>query len=474
MLTTLSLNERGPGLALALVTVTLAGACGETSAPPPPVAHVQIVPDSPTVGVRDTIRFGAILTDASGHTLTGRLVTWTSLAPVTLSIDSGGLAFGLRKGTAGIRATAEGKTATVTATVRFVFALVANGTDYSCGVTTGHQAFCWGGNSQGQLGTGIVGDTSLPALVADSGPITGLSGNKSSGTGRHTCALQSSASATCWGTNIYGELGDASYAPSAVPVQVSAITSLAAIAVGNAHSCALSSLGKAYCWGWNADGQLGTGDTTTRDSPVAVVGGLVFTTLALGTYHSCGIAASSHVYCWGGNPDREYGIDTTGASLVPHLASDTLLFGRIAAGTYHSCGLTTDGRAFCWGGNHEGQLGTGDTASALTPQPVAGGHLYAEIAAGSYHTCAVATTGTTYCWGYNATSQLGIPSTTQLSRIPVATFGSIGFVGLSAGYGHTCGLTSGGDLYCWGDNSAGQLGNGTRIGGPTPVMVSSP
>ena len=474
MLIKLTPHERRPWLAISVATVTLAAACGETSAPPPAVAHIQIVPDSPTVGVRDTTRFVAILSDASGHTLTGRVVTWTSSAPVTLGIDSGGLAFGLRKGTVEIRATAEGKTASVTATVRFMFALVANGTNYSCGVTTGHQAFCWGGNDQGQLGTGIAGDTSLPALVADSVPITGLSGNKSSGSGRHTCALQSSDNATCWGTNVYGELGNASYAPSAVPVQVSSISGLVGIAVGNAHSCALSSLGEAFCWGWNADGQLGTGDTTTRDSPAAVGGGLVFTTLALGTYHSCGIAASGHLYCWGGNPDREYGIDTAGASLVPHLASDSLLFKQITAGTYHSCGLTNDGRAFCWGGNHEGQLGTGDTASALTPQPVAGGRLYAEIAAGSYHTCAVATTGTTYCWGYNVTSQLGVPATTQLSRIPVATLGSIRFVGLSAGYGHTCGLTSGGDLYCWGDNSVGQLGNGTLSGGPSPVLVSSP
>jgi alpha-tubulin suppressor-like RCC1 family protein len=458
-----------------LTGLCVALACSEPAGSPPPVAHVEIVPGAPIVGVRDTFRLTAVLTDAGGHVLTGRAIAWTSLAPGTIAIDSGGLARGLLKGTGVVRAIAEGRSAEASITVRYIFAHIGAGTNYTCATTSGDEGFCWGANDRGQLGTGTAIDTAAPALINGDPSITVVMGNRTSGFGRHTCALDRANGVLCWGDNALGQLGRGGNTPSPTPVPVSGLASPVTVATGNAHSCAVSSTGAASCWGWNNDGQLGAGDTTTRSTPAVVTGGLTFVAVSPGSVHTCGIVSAGYVYCWGGNPNREYGVDTTGASLVPHLVSPVLHFSRIAAGTYHTCGLTTTGAAYCWGGNVEGQLGTGDTASALTPQPVLGGRAYVDIVSGSYHTCAIATSGLTYCWGYNATDQLGVSaSTTFQSPMPVQVSSSVVFSSLTAGYGHTCGLTTTGDIYCWGDNRRGQLGDGTLTGGPSAVKVSSP
>lgn len=467
---------------LVFVTLTVFGgmaACHDSTAPAAQtVASIRLVPDSPTVGVLDTLRITALPLDAAGNVVSGKHVSWSVETPGTLTIDSTGLARGLQKGSVTIRVTVDSQVATAGVTVRYLFAQLGAGTDYTCAVTTGHQAFCWGANSEGQLGTGSTfTDTVVPVLVDTSSPVLEIRGNESSGGERFTCALHGSLQAECSGLNGEGELGDGSFGGlSATPQAVAGGLAFSRVEVGNVHACALGTTGAAYCWGYNSSGQLGVGDTLNRDAPTLVTGGLQFSEISLGTYNTCAIRADDQTaYCWGANPNQEYGVDTTGASLVPRLVSDTLHFAHITSGTYHACGITTDGRALCWGGNHEGQLGWGDTSSSVTPVPVAGGYTFTSIASGTYHSCAVATGGTTYCWGYNATSQLGVSSgTTGQSYTPVALAGSLKFTQLSGGYGHTCGVTTTHDLYCWGDNSEGQLGHGHISGGPTPVQVTSP
>jgi alpha-tubulin suppressor-like RCC1 family protein len=149
---------------------------------------------------------------------------------------------------------------------------------------------------------------------------------------------------------------------------------------------------------------------------------------------------------------------------------------QVAAGDMHSCGVTTDNRAFCWGYNAEGRLGDGTTTDRLKPVAVAGGLQFTRVGINRV-SCGVTTTGKGYCWGPNNVGQLGDGTTTNRSR-PAAVSGGLEFREISPGSNaetdHVCGLTTGGKVYCWGENMFGQLGDGTTENSSTPVPIDDP
>ncbi len=145
----------------------------------------------------------------------------------------------------------------------------------------------------------------------------------------------------------------------------------------------------------------------------------------------------------------------------------------ITAGSYHACAITSGGGLMCWGANYSGQLGDGTTTDRLTAVPVVGlASGVAALAAGEGHTCAVMSSGAVKCWGGNEAGQLGDGSTTQ-SLTPVDVVGlPTGVRAIAAGWGgHTCAITAEGGVRCWGNNGAGQLGDGTMTSSLTPVDV---
>jgi hypothetical protein len=143
----------------------------------------------------------------------------------------------------------------------------------------------------------------------------------------------------------------------------------------------------------------------------------------------------------------------------------------ISAGFDNACAVTTSGAAYCWGDNSNGQLGNGSTTNSLVPVAVTGlSSGVASISAGNGLTCAVTTSGAAYCWGWNGEGDLGIGSTTG-SLVPVAVTGlSSGVASISAGFLHTCAVTTSGAIYCWGHNSNGELGNGSTTKSMVPVL----
>ena len=143
----------------------------------------------------------------------------------------------------------------------------------------------------------------------------------------------------------------------------------------------------------------------------------------------------------------------------------------VTVGTDHSCALGADRRAYCWGGNASGQLGDGTEVDRVRAAPVAGSRRFGAIAAGAAHSCGVAAGGgDVYCWGRNRDGQLGDGSTESRSG-PARVASRQRFVSVTAGLAHTCALTAGGAAYCWGSNDAGQLGDGTSESRSAPVRV---
>ena len=180
------------------------------------------------------------------------------------------------------------------------------------------------------------------------------------------------------------------------------------------------------------------------------------------------------------------GMAYTLAATTPSLDSATsapfdvhVTFRSVEAGYVHSCGVTVSGAAYCWGDNSMGQLGDGAPASPWyrsSPAPVGGGLgglgglQFTMISAGVWHTCGVTTSGGAYCWGDNLFGQLG-DGTTEGRATPTPVAGGLRFLRLSAGSRHTCGITTSGAAYCWGDNQNAQLGDGTTDRRVTPVPV---
>jgi alpha-tubulin suppressor-like RCC1 family protein len=283
----------------------------------------------------------------------------------------------------------------------------------------------------------------------------------------HTCAASVAGAAYCWGSNGSGQLGDGTDSNRFTPVAVAGGLVFQSISAGLSHTCGVTTSGAAYCWGFNDGGQLGDGTFGSRTSPVAVSGGLVFQAISAGSYrHTCGLTTGGAAYCWGENDDGQLGGSPAGSHRnSPALVSGSLVFQAISAGFQYACGLTTSGAAYCWGNNYLGRLGDGTDSSRFTPVAVAGGLVFQSISAGYYHTCGVTTSGAAYCWGNNLDGQLGgVTHPATFSSTPVAVSGGLVFQAISASagfYSHTCGLTTGRAAYCWGDNDYGQLGNGT-------------
>jgi alpha-tubulin suppressor-like RCC1 family protein len=232
-------------------------------------------------------------------------------------------------------------------------------------------------------------------------------------------------------------------------------------------TCAVTTQGGGYCWGslatTVADGN-GAYARPIYDIPGAVPDGLNWAGISIGGEHACGLAADGAAYCWGANYNGQLGNGGTTGSSAPMAVAGGLKFKAVAAGVTHTCGLAISGAAYCWGNNVAGQLGNGATGYVnSTPVAVSGGLTFATVAAGNQYSCGLTTSGAAYCWGENDFGELGTGDTT-FSLVPVAVSGALVFVALSTGFFHACGLARDGTAYCWGGNFAGELGNGSAAG----------
>jgi alpha-tubulin suppressor-like RCC1 family protein len=323
---------------------------------------------------------------------------------------------------------------------------------------------------------------------------------------RHACGITTNGSAYCWGYAAYAQLGDGSYALQSPldPVAVAGGITFKSISAGDSHTCGVAMDGAAYCWGFNQYGELGNGsvqgdgclsDNVVCNRPQKVVGNLSFASVSAGSPVTCGLTTAGSAYCWGQNAWGGLGAGTTtgpeqcggwlaDCSTRPVAVAGGRSFTAIAAMSYAACGLSTDRLMYCWGIDNLGVGPTSDDCFPFTvgecstvPRPIGGGWQFTTLSAAYGQACATTANGAAYCWGSKCTTCIsgGAPYDNGWEFVPAPSLvpGGLNFAMVSAGpTSHSCGVTVQGELYCWGDNSAGQLGNGNRTSSFVPVKVS--
>ena len=271
-----------------------------------------------------------------------------------------------------------------------LFTQIASGSEYTCGLARTRRAYCWGANYIGQLGNNSSGRRAnwlVPTAVAGELIFTRIVPGDD-----HTCGLTGAGRAYCWGRNTEGELGDGTKTDRLVPTAVAGGRTFALITAGYDHTCGLTSAGIGYCWGRNTHGEIGDSTTIGRVTPTAVAGGRIFTQIAGGGAHTCGLTSSGHAYCWGFNYDGRVGDSTqNNIRLAPTPVAGRLTFTQIVTGSDQTCGLTKAGAAYCWGSIADDQLGDGGKpratrATRLVPTAIAGGLRFRSLSAGKFHT----------------------------------------------------------------------------------------
>ncbi|MCI0859947.1 MAG: RCC1 repeat-containing protein, partial [Chloroflexi bacterium] len=176
--------------------------------------------------------------------------------------------------------------------------------------------------------------------------------------------------------------------------------------------------------------------------------------MAARSAHTCAITAAGGVTCWGSNADGQLGDGTSLDRISPvNVTGLTSSMTSLTAGSSHTCGLTEAGAVKCWGKNFDGQIGDGGTTGRRSPVNVVGLTSGAiSVGAGSNHTCAVTATGGVRCWGNNSDGQLGDGTTTD-RRAPVDVVGlAEGVISVAVGTNYSCAVTVTGSIQCWGVN----------------------
>lgn len=337
-----------------------------------------------------------------------------------------------------------------------VLALAA-GVGHSMAVAADGQLMAWGENLAGQLGISVVTDRTLPSTPTGFANVTQVAAGF-----RHSLALQSDGSVWAWGYNLGGQLGDGSIDSRTSPLRLSAPTDAVQVSAGLLHSLARRRDGTVWSWGFNGDGQIGTGNLNERRNPGAVPGLFGMTHVSAGLSFSLAVRSDGTVWAWGKNDDGQLGDGTTTRRQNPVQVVDVPRIVAVAGGTRHSLALAADGTVWAWGDQTSGKLGNGaNTAGAYRPGPVAGLSNVIAIAAGSSHSAALRADGTVWVWGSNVLGQLGRTDWNIDQTLPVQLQGVTQAVSIAAGALHTVVVRSDGTVWTSGNNTEGNLGDGT-------------
>lgn len=371
--------------------------------------------------------------------------------------------------------------------------------DDTCALLSDKTVRCWGQNLFGQLGVGTDvldgsfdgAPYSVPVAVPGRTAIDEVATGDYFAENMWACARSGNTNLQCWGSNHYAQLGlgDAATTdnlphPNGAPIM--GLPSATQFSLAGGHSCALQPSGKIECWGDNVDFGLGrevlddAGDSIQYLPTADFVdgGGNDYTHVVSGEAQTCALTQTGGVDCWGWNSYGQLGRADAGyAELEPHSVDNLSEVTQLVGGQDFYCALTSSGAVMCWGQNSLGQLGEADASAStglVAPVVLPAGRKATLIGAGQQTGCALLDDATLWCWGDNTAGELGsdldaATSSSTAQQVPIT--GKI--TQIAGGRAHMCVLLEGGSMQCWGSNVSGELGRGVGDGG-LPDSVAHP
>ena len=339
---------------------------------------------------------------------------------------------------------------------------IATGGYSACALLDDATAECWGYNFSGSLGDNVhttTADTDVPYPVK---PFNLSNVVEISAGSTHNCALKANGNVWCWGTNIFGELGDGTNYYTKKPNIVPGIENAIDIDINYSTSCAVIAGGSVKCWGLNIGNIFGD-NSEENLSPRTIPNLSNVKEIYVARSFNCALLENNDLQCWGDNSIGQMGVGYISPENSPYVdaivASDVKDF---AIGSSNACYLDFDNNYFCWGSNNYGQVGDDSGRPVLSPKLIL--TEVKEIPENiTYHQCVAMINKSVMCWGYNPYDELGVNDNIAHNYPVVATeVAQNDYSQIEVGYYHTCTLSEGtGVVQCWGANDHGQVGNGS-------------
>ncbi|MDH5718124.1 MAG: DUF4215 domain-containing protein, partial [Spirochaetia bacterium] len=371
---------------------------------------------------------------------------------------------------------------------------ISAGFYHSLAIKTDGTLWAWGKNFSGRLGDGTTTDRYAPVQIGSA-----TNWNYISAGGFHSMALNSNGEIYAWGYNAYGQLGNGSVSNLLIPTKIGT-AAWVDISCGENFSTGIQSDGTLWAWGRNNYGQLGDNSTVNVTTGPAKIGTLTtWIKVSAGAFHVIALQSSggnTTLWSWGNNEYGQLGqniaIDAgsacaSGNNCILSPAQESTLsnnWQNIDAGGFHNMATQSDGTLWVWGFNGWGILGNGTQTHERQPIKPWNNNTWNIISAGAYHSTAILNDGMILLWGWGRDGQLGdgdmitwlIPTTVSyLNKMIIP--GQIGtnntWQSISTGGSHTLAIKSDGTLWAWGENSSGQLGDGTTINRDTPDQIGT-
>jgi hypothetical protein len=422
-----------------LLLANLVAGCGDPWYPGEGF-ELLILPDSLVVEETQTLDVQLVWVGADGKAIAAasQRAVWISGDESVAGVSDGTIR-AIGPGQSDVFAVLDSAVAQAHVTVGVRYASIAAG-DRTCGLTRRGTLYCWGDADAPP--DRVAGAHPFGMVTVGSSGTAGTGFDPSPPRSAHTCAVDADGTASCWGANRFGQLGDGTTTDSEQPREIRSSVRFEMVAAGANHSCGVSTAGDAYCWGLNTLGELGIGTTDYEPhaAPGRVAGALKWIAITAGDGFSCGRTDAGQIYCWG---DGSYGVLGDG-TIVRSRSEPGLVLGDhqwidLDAGPRQVCAIDVRRDLYCWGMDPAG-------VAVATPERRDNQYYYRAVSAGGGETddfvCAVTTHGPTYCWS-GAHGQAGIFE----RYLPPAAWV---FDSVAAGALHACGMTVGGLVHCWG------------------------